>query len=207
MKETNIGIYRWVNLITGQSLIGQSSNIRKRKYEYLRLLKKNKYLTNKYFQRAWNKYGEENFSFEILENCKIDNLTNNEQAWADHFKQIDVVLYNVGEITSANRRGTKHSKETINKIKEYLNGPNNACLGIKHSKETIEKMKMAKILKAKPILGSNINSGEKLFFESLTEAERNGFNRRHIINCINGERKHHKNFKWRLVNVPKNTDI
>lgn len=175
-----MGIYRWVNLITGDSLIGQTMNMLKRKYEYLRLLRKNNYKTNKYFQNAWNKYEEQNFSFEILGLCDVNNLTKNEQSWADHFKQIGVVLYNIGEITGANRRGTKHSKETIDKMKQIKGGPNNPRFGKKHTRETIEKMRMTKILKSKPVIGFNDNTGEKLLFKSLQEASKSGFSRRHI---------------------------
>lgn len=60
------GIYQIVNINTGKSYIGSSSRIHQRFYEHKNALRKNKHF-NRYLQNAWNKYGEDNFVFRILE--------------------------------------------------------------------------------------------------------------------------------------------
>lgn len=66
IKEVKSGIYYIENLITLDKYVGLAIDI-KRRFEYhLRKLKKDKH-ENKYLQRAWNKYGEKNFIFKIIE--------------------------------------------------------------------------------------------------------------------------------------------
>lgn len=68
-----IGIYKITNKTNGKFYIGSSKNISKRFREHKLDLKKNKH-KNKKLQNAFNKYGEENFIFEILEECNLENL-------------------------------------------------------------------------------------------------------------------------------------
>jgi hypothetical protein len=44
---------------------------------------------NRYLQAAWNKYGEENFTFEILEFVDVSHLMEAEQEWIDATACID----------------------------------------------------------------------------------------------------------------------
>ena len=70
------GIYSITNKNTGQKYIGQSINIQRR-------FKQHKY--NKkpitYIDRAINKYGVDNFEFEILEECKPTELNKLEKQY------------------------------------------------------------------------------------------------------------------------------
>ena len=59
------GIYKITNKIDGKCYIGQSSNIKKRFKDHRYDLKYNKH-DNPYLQNAYNKYGKDNFKFEIL---------------------------------------------------------------------------------------------------------------------------------------------
>ena len=68
-----VGIYKITNKVNGKCYIGQSQDIATRFREHRYLLRQNKYGNNK-IQNAWNKYGEENFTFEIIEECVIDEL-------------------------------------------------------------------------------------------------------------------------------------
>lgn len=80
MKQTVFcGIYCIENLITHTKYIGQSRDIRHRWMEHKSYLRKGNH-KNLYLQRSWNKYGEENFSFDILEICPIDKL-NEREVW------------------------------------------------------------------------------------------------------------------------------
>ena len=60
------GIYEITNLINNKIYIGSSINIKKRWKDHILLLKNQKHI-NVHLLNAWNKYGEENFSFSIIE--------------------------------------------------------------------------------------------------------------------------------------------
>jgi group I intron endonuclease len=62
----DMGIYKIENKINGKIYIGSSKHIEERFKEHKGLLKNNKH-HSKHLQNAWNKYGEENFKFEVLE--------------------------------------------------------------------------------------------------------------------------------------------
>lgn len=72
-----IGIYQIKNNINNKLYIGSSCNIEKRFLAHKNLLKRNKHHSI-HLQNAWNKYGEENFTFDILEITNIDNLLEKE---------------------------------------------------------------------------------------------------------------------------------
>jgi group I intron endonuclease len=66
-----IGIYKITNNITGQSYIGQSKNIANR---FKAHIQHNDTLLSKDIK----KYGKENFTFEVLEECTVDKLDERE---------------------------------------------------------------------------------------------------------------------------------
>lgn len=68
----NSGIYIIVNIINNKFYIGSTINLKRRFYNHKSSLKYNKH-ENARLQHAWNKYGSENFSFQILEN--VDDKT------------------------------------------------------------------------------------------------------------------------------------
>lgn len=81
-------IYSITNRIDNKRYIGQSINeLKIRKLQHLIELRKNSHY-NQHLQSAWNKYGEENFEFKILENnCKDLNFS--EKKWILLFNTID----------------------------------------------------------------------------------------------------------------------
>ena len=81
----NCGIYEIRNDINGHRYIGSSVNINHRFREHKRHLKLNKH-HSKYLQKAWNKYGENNFIFHTLTTCPKEFLLFGEQVCMDHFK-------------------------------------------------------------------------------------------------------------------------
>ena len=64
------GIYKWVNLVNKKIYVGSSIYLSDRKYSHLICLKKNCH-QNIHLQSAFNKYGEQNFKFEIIEIVEI----------------------------------------------------------------------------------------------------------------------------------------
>lgn len=75
-----IGIYQIKNLINGKIYIGQSIDIEKRWSTHRTELKYNNH-HNIHLQSAWNKYGEDNFEFSVLEECNFDQLNQREIYW------------------------------------------------------------------------------------------------------------------------------
>ena len=78
------GIYMIKNKKTGQMYIGQSKHIKRRwvdhKYELVRGIHANTFLQN-----SWNKYGEDNFSFSIIEEVNENKLNEQEKYWIAYY--------------------------------------------------------------------------------------------------------------------------
>jgi len=74
------GIYTITNQINGKMYIGFSEDVNLRWINHIRALKDNIHY-NEYLQRAWNKYGEVAFKFELLEECEPDILASEEHYW------------------------------------------------------------------------------------------------------------------------------
>lgn len=84
MKTKVSGIYAITNQVNGKVYIGKSISIGRRWKEHKYELRYNKHC-NEYLQNAWNKYGEENFSFEIVEECDEHVLPLKEVEWINTF--------------------------------------------------------------------------------------------------------------------------
>ena len=77
-----VGIYKIQNLVNGKVYIGQSRNIKRRWTAH----RNNSYNPkasgyNTFLYRAIRKYGLDNFSFEIIEECKPSQLNERENYW------------------------------------------------------------------------------------------------------------------------------
>ena len=82
------GIYMIKNMINGKVYIGQAVNIERRWNEHISELNGNRHF-NQHLQRAWNKYGANNFIFSVIEKCSENNLTKREQYWINYYGGID----------------------------------------------------------------------------------------------------------------------
>jgi group I intron endonuclease len=89
-----IGIYRIKNIINDKCYYGSSKDINKRWLTHKRDLNKNNHI-NILLQRAWDKYGGDNFIFEIVELCDVTDLLCVEQNYLD-LKP----AYNIGLISN-----------------------------------------------------------------------------------------------------------
>lgn len=76
------GIYKITCLATNEIYIGQSTAISRRWATHKRELKNNIHY-NKHLQKAYNKYGKENFSFKILEQCPSNKLNEREKFYIE----------------------------------------------------------------------------------------------------------------------------
>lgn len=92
------GIYVITNLKNFKCYVGASKNLRQRLYNHKMRLRINKH-KNVHLQSAFNKYGEENFTFEIVERCAEHLLADREQAWINDLGTLDAsVGYNKSDV-------------------------------------------------------------------------------------------------------------
>lgn len=109
-----IGIYIITSLRNQKVYIGQSKHIEQRWEEHKKALQKNVH-QNKHLQRAWNKYGEKNFIFSILEECDEKLLDEREQYWIDYYGGIN--SQNTYNFREGGSRGA-FSEETLKIMSE-----------------------------------------------------------------------------------------
>lgn len=98
------GIYQITNLVNFKQYIGSSKKLRSRKNSHFADLRKNSH-HNQHLQNAWNKYGEDNFKFIILEEILSDLqlLRKAEQEWINFLQpayNIASVITNVKNYTN-----------------------------------------------------------------------------------------------------------
>ena len=52
---------------------------------------------------------------------------------------------------------------------------------------------------SKPVIGEHIETGDKVFFESIAEAIKEGYGDYHISDVCNGKRSHSFGYKWKYA--------
>ncbi|UXR28929.1 G-I-Y Y-I-G endonuclease [Bacillus phage Nachito] len=82
MLKKAMGIYGIRNTLDGKIYVGSSINVRKRTQDHIGLLRRDKH-PNEHLQRAWSKYGEDNFEVILLEEVNEDNRWDREQHYID----------------------------------------------------------------------------------------------------------------------------
>jgi group I intron endonuclease len=134
-EDSCYSVYCFTNKINNKKYIGLTHNIKER-------YKKHKYGSKRCpsFSLAIKKYGFNNFDFFILS----ENLTSNEAKLIERsfIKSLNSMSPNGYNRTEGGDSSVKHTKETIEKIKEKnriyrLNNPH-PMLGKKHSEESKE---------------------------------------------------------------------
>lgn len=137
------GIYCIKNTKDNKIYVGSAFNIKNRWKRHFSQLNKN-ISPCKYLQEAWNKYGQENFIFYVLEYVEKEFLKDREIFYildlGSHYTENG---YNISWGGSSPMLGRKHSDESRQKISE--NNPNktgniNPMQGKKQSPETRKKI-------------------------------------------------------------------
>ena len=109
------GIYKITNLINNHSYIGQSTNIEQRwSKEKYRAYNNNSKSYNSILSQAFRKYGLDNFSFEILEECEIALLDEREKYYIQYYN-----TYLAGYNATTGGQGSSNNSLKISK-KELL---------------------------------------------------------------------------------------
>ena len=146
------GIYKIINKINGKYYVGSAKTICNRWREHKRTLKIGTHHCA-YLQRSWNKNGEYNFEFIVVEKCSPDIRFIVEQKYLDIAKTEKDKCYNSqflvngGDKTeetkkrmSEARKGVRLSEETKRKLSEMNKGK---LFGTRHplTDETKEKLR------------------------------------------------------------------
>ena len=82
---TEAGIYQIRALHSGEIYIGSTRNLKQREQDHFRFLRYGKHKNPK-LQNSYNKYGRENFVFEVLMTCAPENCLTHEQ---EHFDRLN----------------------------------------------------------------------------------------------------------------------
>lgn len=112
------GIYRITFNGSSREYIGSAHNTHRRKLEHLSMLRRDAH-ANVIMQRCFNKYGEESFTFKVIETCTKDDLLDREQCYIDGLtksERMNICL------VAGNTAGRKHSDETKQLIREKAIG-------------------------------------------------------------------------------------
>ena len=90
-----IGIYLIKNTITGKVYIGKSKDVQVRWRGHKLDLRRGKHC-NAYLQNSWNKYGESAFTFSVLEECSVEQLSEREIYYIQLYRSTDPDIgYNI----------------------------------------------------------------------------------------------------------------
>lgn len=131
------GIYQIRNIANGKFYIGQTKDLAGRRYSHFHSLMEGKHHTQ-HLQRAYNKYGADNFVFEVLIFCDVGSLDYYEREFFNKLKP----QYNSRPDVLSNR-GRKQPPEEIERrtksIKEHWRTHKRA-----HSEETKRKLSLAR---------------------------------------------------------------
>lgn len=139
------GIYKITNEITGKFYIGSAKDIDWRWYEHKRDLRLKSHCNPK-LQHSWNFYGEDKFTFTILEEVVPDKqkLFEREQYYLDTFKPyMRGMGYNISPTAVGGDNITYHPDKNafIQKMSSISSGENNPMFGQHHSEDAIKKQK------------------------------------------------------------------
>src|SRR5260370_31529853 len=153
------GIYKLSCIPNKRIYIGSAINLQSRKRQHFHELRRNRHC-NRHLQRAWNKYGEAAFSFEVLEIVLPISLTAREQYWINLLKPFGRKGFNIAheagshlgikyspatkEKMSIQRRANKQKPEFIEKRVAPLRGRKYKT-GRKHTAEHRAKIEQAQL--------------------------------------------------------------
>ena len=175
------GVYRWINKETGESYVGSSINLSKRFNQYFNYSHISDPKRNMRIYRALLKYGYSKFELQILEYCDTCNVIGKEQYYLDLLKPEYNILLKAGsrlgfkhsEQTILKMKGSK-SPETLQKIRSHLKILNSTPFPTSiRAKISAGMAKFNVLTKGKKIVFINLETDEKLFFDSIRDASLN----------------------------------
>ena len=147
------GVYEILNTITKERYIGSASRVGKSnslsgfyvRFDKHKLLLKNNKHYNIHLQRAYNKYGENNFNFNVLSICPPEYCIKLEQWFLDNLKP----EYNIRKIADSNK-GIKFTAEHKEKLSKSIKNSLKNKVDNSYRKRIGETLKITKLNKKNP---------------------------------------------------------
>lgn len=204
------GIYSIRNKVNGKFYIGSSNNIRIRFNTHRFKLRHNIHI-NSHLQNAFNKYGENAFSFDTLIECPVEFLYEYEQLFIDHLKP----EYNISKCTVAPTRGVKQSfshRAKINNTREIRGINKNTskrmmmnsyAVGSKRSKEQIDLLLKSRYEKVRKPVNQLDKEGNviKTFYSIKDAAQYMNVCNQAIHKSCNIRGSTCKGFNWQYAEI------
>jgi len=138
-KHRVCGIYKIVNKTDNKYYVG-SSNVINRRWSQHKTQLRNNCHRNNHLQRSWNKFGEDNFIFEVVEEVPKEKLIEVEQKYLDIAKSNLDKCYN----QSFDAHGGNVGKEAYEARSKKYCGINHHLFGKHLSEEIKQKMSQSK---------------------------------------------------------------
>lgn len=138
--HNDIGIYQIKNLVNNKIYIGQTKERFIERYWHHQWKLKNGTHDNAHLQKAYNKYGENNFEFSVLEILENIELDEREKYWISYYRSLGL-SYNIQEGGQPKRLVDFRTPESY-----IASGEKNRkhLLGRKHTQSTKDKMSLTK---------------------------------------------------------------
>ena len=204
-------IYKITNKLNNKYYIGQTmGDLNKRWYSHKKISSNCIYL-----KRAFNKYGVDNFNFELICICFDNDLNKYEIEYMDKYNSIVPNGYN---LRHGGNNGIRHqlTKDKIsNSLKEYYTINESKSKGMKHTEETkqnwskmrtgkkqipTEKRKKQAKRQMRKVIQLDLNDNILNEYESCTEAAtQNNVTIAGISMVCNNKRIQIKGFKYKYV--------
>lgn len=205
--------------------VGQSCHIRRRIYSHRSGLVLGVH-GNEILQRHWNKYGQDSFTFEVLEICDVSELDEFEAWWLSEMVDSPYCMNICAEPSTT--RGIKMSEAVRQKMSASRMGDKNPRYGNSHSEATRAKLSAHRTGKplpestrarmavarmgdknsqygvrgslnpaSRPVVGFPVSGdGVPVRFESAKMTNAHGFKSGSISRCCNNLARSHHGFVW-----------
>ena len=134
-------IYLRTNTVNGKKYVGLTTDLKTRQYNWNNL---NQPYAGAAINAAREKYGIDAFDFEILKECKDEELDYWEMYYIKELNTKAPYGYNLTD-GGEGVKGCNVSEETKKKLSERMKGENNPFWGKHHTEETKEFLKMINV--------------------------------------------------------------
>ena len=168
-------IYKIENLVNGKVYVGQTVKSYERRIQVHFVKLEKHYHNNTHLQRAFNKYGKDNFKASIVATCAVDEIDEIEKYWIRNYKEKNM-SYNIED-------GGNYIKELTEETKSKISQQSKRCWADKEIRSKI----MQNLKRGKDNYNSRavICVTDMKVFDSMTEAaEYYGINMKAIYSAI-----------------------
>jgi len=111
--DKHSGIYKITNNLSQKVYIGQSINVFRRINTHRTSLRRGVH-GNSHLQLSWNKYGEDAFTFEVVQFCEESDLNKEEFKWIGLFNSANKLYGYNSMIPDPQAKKFRHSEKTVN---------------------------------------------------------------------------------------------